>query len=77
MIKIALNSKFFIFDSDGQKLSSVESTYKWFSTNSDRKWILDCIPSALKVYACFWTDFVNYWDEDVNFNCDNGMITGK
>lgn len=68
--------KFLIFDPDGQKISSVQSTYKWFSGKSDRKWYLECTPSPLGVYGCYWTGYVNDWDRNVNFNCENGMITG-
>ncbi|XP_028405424.1 dermatopontin-like [Dendronephthya gigantea] len=61
---------------DGQQLSWISSTYHWIRGTSDRKWVLECAPSPLRLYACFWTDIVNGFDEDVNFDCKKGIITG-
>ncbi|XP_028412167.1 dermatopontin-like [Dendronephthya gigantea] len=61
---------------DGHQLSRISSTYHWNRGTSDRKWILECEPSPLRLYACFWTPDVNGFDQDVNFDCKNGIIAG-
>ncbi|GFR61598.1 hemagglutinin/amebocyte aggregation factor [Elysia marginata] len=61
----------------GQVLRSVYSIHN--NGAEDRRWRFSCgaAPSSASPNNCFWTDYVNTWDEPVSFMCPaNNVIAG-
>ena len=50
---------------------SVHSNY-----HEDRSWSFYCKYSSKISSSCSWTDYVNWFDEEILYQCPNGVITG-